>query len=236
MKGVCAALIVLVSCVVGLASPPKLVGDTTVDRDKMFKLKVDGVKAGLQVDYEVTADNGKTVPDVVITKDQDFYMTAPPGTYTLRVLVVDFDAKKFDRGTFRLTVKGGGGGGDDPVPDDEDVQGTLGMTAELRSAWKLEPDEDKALLPKLISVYEKGQEAAGQVQTWGGLFTTMTADAQQKGLTQDKLSVIRRVIQKYLRANFPFGTDADMLAIDQAGRAKAKTIFKAVTTALGKLK
>lgn len=158
------------------------------------------------------------------------YLAGQPGvTYTVGVTVVNFDTKRFDQGTGSVAWAGDGGGGSSVDPSKCDP-----LTVSLQDAYSKETAADKALLPKLAGVYTAAITQVDLSATWGDLFKAMTQTAVDAGIT-GHLPKVQTVIAARLVENLP-SKGASTLAMDAAGKAKAKAEFKKVAQSLSKVK
>ena len=192
-------------------------GPTKVARDRMVRLKV-ALKPGQQADWTVFPPG---VADVQPETDGRMFFAGPPGTYTVHVLVIDFENKTLTRGAATVTV---GDEAPPPQPDDPLVKA-------LKTALAAETDANKAdLVRKLADVYRAGAADAdgAAVKTWGDLFQALVAKATAAGVA-GKLPAVQAAVAAELKTVLPVAADAPL---DAAGRIRARVAFTRVAVAL----
>lgn len=192
-------------------------GQTKVARDRLVRLKV-ALKPGQQADWTVFPPG---VVDVQQEPDGRVFFVGPPGTYTVNVLVVDFENKTLTRGSVVVTV------GDEPPPPQPDDP----LVKALKAALAAETDAAKVdLARKLADVYRAGAADAdgAAVKTWGDLFQALVARAAAAGVA-GKLPAVQAAVAAELKTVLPVTADTPL---DAAGRIRARIAFTRVAVAL----
>lgn len=115
-----------------------------------------------------------------------------------------------------------------PVPSEE----TKALAATLTTAFSLEADADKAMLPALAKVWRDGISSVDSAKTWGDIEVALK-DASTKAGLPNHLTFTRLKIANEMLKRVPGMADnASEIVLDDAGRASAKAAITLIADAL----
>ena len=167
----------------------------------------------------------------------------PGTTYTVEVMVVDFDKKIFDSGEYKVVFSGTSPKPVDPVidpidppkPVDPVIDPTDTLPATLQAAYNSDPDPNKALnTQQLAALFKQSSEIAKTTPA-----KTVLALFQQVGGARDlilpgnPIAVVRASIEAELNKTLPTKTNA---VLDDAARKLCSAQFLRIANALGRIK
>lgn len=217
------------------ANVPIMGADKPVPKDSFAELSVLAEK-GDKVSWEVFP-----VPTKLVDKgDGMCYFLGPRNRkYEVRVFVVNFDSKKFDRGSTTVTFERTSPDDPDeePDPDVEPDPGAVTFLNKVRAAYRDETDADKkSLLMVFEEMCRRTANSVDLAKTREDVFLAMTKHGADLKLT-GRMKVLQVAVGAELRKRLPWdaGPDHDQ-AITDADRKKAKDAFTYVADTLAKVK
>ena len=214
------------------ANVPVQGADKPVPKDSFAELSVLAEK-GDKVSWDVYPVPTKLVDDGA---GKCYFLGPRNKRYEVRVYVINFETKKFDRGSATVTFdKASPDDEEDPDPD-EDVGATTFLN-KVKAAYRDDVDPDKrALLPEFVKLYRRTAESVDSAATREDVFTAMTKHGTDLKLS-GHLKTVQEVTGKELVKRLPWkaGPDFDQ-PITAADKRKAREALTYVADTLAKVK
>lgn len=223
-----ASLLLLLICFPVYADV-KVKGDKAYPPHKKIVLKAQDVTSkSAQFLWEVSGD-----ADILEAGDT-LYVWAPPGKYVVKLIAIDFDAKKVERASFNFNVDGTVPPNPNPIPPDPTPvppRPDDDLTKAVRAAFSSETAADKKqLMLSLAIVYETAAKSIrdSKPDTMGKLWKAIEA-GEEAAKIKGKLLGVQAVIKEKELSALP-SRSSDKL--DDALRTVIVRAFERVAVAL----
>jgi hypothetical protein len=233
MKRFTSLAVLVVLCLQARAANVPIQGaDKPIPKDSFAELSVLAEK-GDKVSWDVFPVPAKLVDDGA---GKCYFLGPRNRKYEVRVYVVNFDTKKFDRGAAVVTFDKAVPDEPEPDPDEEDI-GAATFLSKVKAAYRDETDADKTkLVPEFVKLYRRTAESVDSAKTREDVFLAMTKHGTDLKLT-GRLTVLQKAVGAELSRRLPWkaGPDHDQ-PITEADRKKAREAMSYVADTLAKLK
>lgn len=238
LSALCAALLLISPLSAG-----EIKGERTVPAYKLVRLESD-IKPAADKEGKPTTryswvvdgvdNNGKATEADTYKTGNQLIFTGAPGTYKIRLTVVDFDSRTFDEANCVVTISGDSPGpSPGPKPDPDDA-----FTKSVKAAWGREKQtaETREQMEFLSAIYTGSGSIVDASPTVGDLFTKLsdTIHKDGVGIPKGALPEVTKAVGAKLAADL--GTSPATKLDPVKAKATLSSVGEALRKALGSAK